>query len=109
MKLTDTVRDAAFVGIGFAVLGFQKAQVRRQELTQQLQEQRSQIETQVAGLAQQVEGQLAPLRSQIEARLSEVEARLPAPAQDWVKQAREAIETQQKAVQGRFRYNGAAA
>ena len=34
--ITKTLRDAAYVTIGLGVIGFQRAQVRRQELTKQL-------------------------------------------------------------------------
>ncbi len=35
--ITKTVKDAAYVAVGFGVLAFQRAQVRRRELEQQLE------------------------------------------------------------------------
>ncbi|HEY2429160.1 MAG TPA: hypothetical protein VGI06_09540, partial [Acidimicrobiales bacterium] len=70
MTVTDTIKDAAYVTIGFGVLGFQKAQVRRHELAKQLEEQRGVLEAQlsesrksVAALAGQVESYVAPVRT----------------------------------------------
>ena len=41
MAVTNTLRDAAYITVGAAVLGFQKAQVRRHELTEQLKGQQA--------------------------------------------------------------------
>jgi len=108
MAVTDTLKDAAYVGIGFGVLGFQKAQVRRQELIKQLGDQRAQIEAQVAegrktvtSLASQLEDYVAPVRTQ-------VESALPVSVQDLVKQARTTISAQEKAVRTRLGLVGAA-
>src|SRR4029077_10437060 len=69
MAVTDTIKDAAYVTIGLGVLGFQKAQVRRVELTKQFEEQVKALEGQVAegrkvatDLAAQIEGIVAPVR-----------------------------------------------
>jgi chaperonin cofactor prefoldin len=56
-EINDAVRDAAYVAVGLGVLGFQKAQVQRVELTKQLEAQLSQLST----LPSQVEAQLAQL------------------------------------------------
>jgi uncharacterized membrane-anchored protein YhcB (DUF1043 family) len=116
MAVTDTLKDAAYITIGFGVLGFQKAQVRRQELKQQLHTQRQTIEAQiaegrtsVAALAAQVDALVGPYRTQLESRLDTVEATLPAPVQDLVKQARSTFHTQEKAVRSRLGLEGAAA
>src|ERR1700676_2996288 len=37
------LKDAAYVAVGFGVLSFQKAQVRRQELAKQVKAQRAQV------------------------------------------------------------------
>lgn len=60
--ITKTVKDAAYVAVGFGVIAFQKAQVRRRELEQQL-----------------------------EVQLDQLEERLPDPAADALKQARAAV------------------
>jgi ElaB/YqjD/DUF883 family membrane-anchored ribosome-binding protein len=102
-NLTKTLKDTAYVVFGFGVLGFQKAQVRRQELTKQLKEQRGQVETQLSGARQQLnelvrtlDGAIEPVRVELEGRLDRVEEHLPAQAKDVVKSARAlAKETEQ--------------
>jgi hypothetical protein len=99
MAVSDTLKDAAYVTVGIGVLGFQKAQVRRVELTKQITEQVKTIEAQVAegrkavagtvsGLADQIEGFVAPVRSQIETQLDTIEAALPTQVAELMKQAR---------------------
>jgi hypothetical protein len=116
MAVTDTLKDAAYITIGFGVLGFQRAQVRRQELKKQLRTQRGTVEAQiaegrksVAALAEQVDAIVSPLRSQLESRFDTVEATLPAPVQDLVKQARSTFQTREQALRARLGLNGAAA
>jgi hypothetical protein len=51
--LNRALTDVAYVAIGFGLLGFQRAQVRRREVTRQLETLTAQIETaarQAAGL-----------------------------------------------------------
>jgi hypothetical protein len=105
MAVTDTLKDAAYVTVGIGVLGFQKAQVRRVELTKQLEEQVKTIEAQVAegrktvaGLATQIDSIVAPVRHQVEAQLDTIEAALPASFADLVKQARTAAHQTEDAV-----------
>ena len=102
MAITDTVKDAAYVTIGFGVLGFQKAQVRRQELTKQLEGQLAEGRKAAASLAEQLEGYVAPVRTQFEAGLDTVESSLPSGAQDLLKQARATIQQQEHAVRNRL-------
>ena len=95
MAVTDTLKDAAYVTIGLGVLGFQKAQVRRVELTKQLEEQVKTLEGQVAegrkavaGIAGQLEEIVGPVRSQIETQLDSIESALPASVAEVMKLAR---------------------
>ena len=95
MAVTDSLKDAAYVTIGLGVLGFQKAQVRRNELTKQLEAQIKQLEAQVPevrrtvnGIATQLDGYVAPARQQLAHQLDTVEGTLPPQIQDLVKQAR---------------------
>jgi hypothetical protein len=81
MAITDTVKDAAFVTIGFGVLGFQKAQVWRHELTKQLETQLAETRKAAASFATQIEGYVAPV-------LETVESSLPPTASEFLKQAR---------------------
>jgi hypothetical protein len=95
MAVTDTIKDAAYVTIGLGVLGVQKAQVRRVELTKQVEDQFKSLESQisegrkaVATVAEQIEGIVAPVRTQIETQLDAIETILPTPVADVFKQAR---------------------
>jgi hypothetical protein len=47
--LNDAVRDGAYIALGFGVLGFQRAQVRRVELAKQLE---SRVTSLTSGLRQ---------------------------------------------------------
>src|SRR4051812_14208077 len=94
--VTKTLKDAAYVTIGLGVMAFQKAQVRRVELTKQLEDQRKQVEAQPAEAREQftkllagLDQQFQPVINEIEARLDELEKRLPDQAQTIVHQARE--------------------
>jgi len=87
MALTDTVKNAAYVTIGFGVLGLQKAQVRRQELQKS-----------VASIAGHLDAVVAPVRTQVEAGLDGVEASLPPAAQDVLKQVRQTAQHQERAI-----------
>jgi len=104
MPATDTLRDAAYVTVGAAVLAFQKAQVRRRELMEQWQEQQGRFATQieegrksVSELASQLDDLVAPVRSQVEAGLDAVGERLPVAVRDVVQQVRTTLEAQEKA------------
>jgi len=109
MAVTDTLRDAAYITVGAAVLGFQKAQVRRHELAEQLKGQQTLFESQIAegrkSLATwstQVDELVAPLRTRVETGLDVVEERLPGAVRDAVKQLRTTIDTQGRAARSLF-------
>jgi Holliday junction resolvasome RuvABC endonuclease subunit len=94
--LTSTLKDAAYVTIGFGVLAFQRAQVQRQELTKQLNELSTNVEDrvrlveerlaglsdQVAPMAEQVEKFLDQVQTQVDVVLDDIEERLPEQARD---------------------------
>ncbi len=63
--LTKTLREATYVAIGFGVLGFQRAQVRRRELAKQLESQRPDLGVQLA----EVRAQIAELGHDLERRI----------------------------------------
>ena len=93
-EITKTARDAAYVVVGLGVLGFQRAQVRRQELQKRMAEPRGQIEdrlgevrTKVTKRAKDVDDAVEQVIVRIEASLEPFEDRLPDPARDLVKQA----------------------
>ena len=100
--ITDTLRDAIYVGIGAGVIGFQKLQVQRQELTKtvtaQLDEARGTakgsldsvselVEDRVKQLEERIEG----LEGRLESLLAQIEDKLPEQARDLVKQARDLV------------------
>ena len=93
-EITKTARDAAYVVVGLGVLGFQRAQVRRQELQKRLIEPRSQIQDRLGDVRDEVtrrvkdvDGAVEGVIGRIESSLAPVEDRLPEPARDLVKQA----------------------
>jgi hypothetical protein len=109
MATTDTLRDAAYITVGAAVLGFQKAQVRRHELTEQLKNGQVRFETQIdegrkslQSWTAQLDELVAPVRARVETQLDLVEDRLPGAVRDAVKQVRTTIEAQQRAARSRF-------
>ena len=58
MDLQKTAKDAAYVAIGLGVIGWQRAQVRRRELEQQLRTPRVNLETQVTEAREQLRTRL---------------------------------------------------
>ena len=91
------VEDAAYVAIGLGVLGYQKVQVRRQELLAQLNSQRSTLDTPLTDVRQEVakawkefDRNLSQVIERVDATFEPVEQRLPATAQAVVQQAKEA-------------------
>ncbi len=88
-----TLKDAAYVAVGLGVLGFQRAQVRRQELIKQMKAQRFPVNPQLArgqlgDMVKTIDDRFRPVRQEIEGRLDEFEGRLPGQAKDLVKTAR---------------------
>ncbi len=104
--VTNAVKDAAYVAIGFGVLAVQRAQVQRRELTEQLHEQvseaRDNLDKVTADTSAQweklsgtvedrvklLEERIADLEDRLDSILDDVEAKLPEQAADLVKQAR---------------------
>ena len=104
-QLGQALKDGAYAAVGLGVLGFQRAQVRRQELIEQLraaegqlrqlaeqveervnpaipvvEEQLNALGQQLVELAKTLETQLQPAREELERRVTELETRLPEPA-----------------------------
>ena len=95
--LAKLAQDAAYVAVGFGVLGLQKAQVRRRELEKQFGKQLAVAEgplgdarKEVAKTLKRFDRQLGPWLERLDATLEPVEHRLPPTAQAVVHQAREA-------------------
>ena len=97
--LTKTLKDAAYVTVGLGVIGFQKAQVRRQEL-------RKQLESQLTDTRQQVQKIAKDLETRVEPVIDQLEERLPEQAKDLVKQAREAAKDAQAQLTALVNRNG---
>ena len=76
----QALKEGAYVAVGLGVLGFQRAQVRRVELTKQLNDLAKTVEAQLgqgypqsfAGLGSQVEGYAKLARSQAETAREEL-------------------------------------
>jgi ElaB/YqjD/DUF883 family membrane-anchored ribosome-binding protein len=75
--ITKTLKDAAYVAVGFGVLAFQKAQVQRRELEKQLTK-----------AAAELEERSKPVVEAVESSLDQIEGRLPEQAREVFKQAR---------------------
>jgi hypothetical protein len=86
-------KDALYVSVGFGVLAFQKAQVRRQELAKRLGTLpeipgASAVRAQMCASLAQVDDRLRGVEQRVDAALDEVQGRLPAQAADLMGQAR---------------------
>ncbi len=93
--LADVAKDATYVVIGAGVLGFQKAQVQRQELAKRLADPRSTLEGRLQGAradvgsaVHTVDAKLEDLIARLEAAFVPLEDRLPTQARDLSKQAK---------------------
>ena len=99
--ITKAAQDAAYVAIGLGVIGFQKAQVRRQEfqklIESQVSRQRSTVEAPVANYRKEfgkalkeIDKTVSQFIERLDATFEPVAERLPSGAQAVVHQAREA-------------------
>ncbi len=122
--LTSKLKDTAYVAIGLGVLGFQRAQVARVDLTKNLAEdtgklqaqvkaqvedvtgaveaQLSDVKTQVAKAVTSLEETLEPVAKELEGRLDEVGDRLPEPVKAVVASARQVAESAAASVRSRL-------
>jgi len=96
--IVTSAKDAAYTAIGFGVLGFQRLQVRRQDLLRQLRDQRVDPDLSVEGarrqlsvLVRSVDEAIAPVRSNVEQRLDSLEGRLAGQAKEVVRSARSLV------------------
>lgn len=101
--LTKTIKDAAYITVGLGVIGFQRAQVRRQEARKRLHTQLTETKGQVQKLAGEFEKRVGDLEKRVETGLGQVESRLPAAPMELVKQARVAADDVQSKVQAKVR------
>jgi hypothetical protein len=90
---TEFARDAAYVVIGLGVLGFQKAQVQRVELTNKLtgdlnlDERLAEVRTAVATGVQQIDGLVEGAANFVESTLQPLEEQLPPLARELAQKA----------------------
>lgn len=105
----DTLKDAGYVLVGLGVIGFQKAQVRRVELTRELEGRTKDLEAQLAevkgqltDVAKTLQDRFEPVLEELDERLDGIEARLPEQVGDLVKQARQAAKDIAATAQSRF-------
>lgn len=124
MDVRASLKDAAYVGIGFGVLAFQKAQVQRQELKKQLEsglgdakggfgslgttlEDRVKlVEERLEAMGKQGEQLAEELETRIEKALDEVQERLPEQAREVFGQVRGAAKDARAQVRSLVRANG---
>jgi DNA anti-recombination protein RmuC len=86
--LSKTLKDAAYVAVGFGVLAFQNAQVRRRELEKQLGVSTESLRAQLTKVAADAEKNIEPVVEAVEASLDQLEERLPEQAREVFKQVR---------------------
>ena len=109
-KLVGAARDAAYITIGFGVLAFQQAQVRRREIVQGLADRFGTSRTQMDELLSSVEAQIAKLDERFDAldakldtAVVKIEARLPEQAAALVGQAHDLAKAARQQVRGLIR------
>jgi hypothetical protein len=93
-EITKVAQDAAYVAIGFGVIGFQKAQVRRRELQSQLDSLSGQLPVtnarkELGKALKDLDAAFGQLIERVDATFDPVSERLPAGAQAVVRQAKE--------------------
>jgi len=104
----STIKDAAYVGIGFGVLAFQKAQVQRQELQKRfeasigeakggfgklsddVQDRIKLVEERLEALSKQVDAAADDFEERLDKALDQVQVRLPEQAKELFGKARTA-------------------
>ncbi|HVV38099.1 MAG TPA: hypothetical protein VHC63_15945 [Acidimicrobiales bacterium] len=97
MTINDNLRDAAYIAIGMGVIGFQRAQTRRQDLRKQFADQRAAFESRgaevvnlVSEALKQADAAISPVVDALEAQVDNVVNALPAQARTLVEPARQA-------------------
>lgn len=106
-NLNGAVKDAAYAAVGFGMLGLQRAQVHRVEMTKQLGERFSELSVQLGDLARAVEDALVPVRHEIDERLDGIEEALPSPADGVLHSLRESASAGERAVRSALKPKGA--
>ena len=107
-ELSQTLRDAAYVGVGLGILTFQRAQVQRQEIKKLVEAQLGDakgglaqlsgtfedrvkvLEERIETVQEQLEAALGELETNLDTALDDLAARLPEQARDALGTARTA-------------------
>ncbi|CAN5911668.1 hypothetical protein BH23ACT2_BH23ACT2_18600 [soil metagenome] len=107
--VTDTLRDAFYVGVGAGVIAFQKLQVQRVELTKSINAQLHEANRSAADSLEVAKGsfddmselvedrvklleeRLGDVEHRLETTLADLEAKLPEQARDLVRSARDLV------------------
>lgn len=76
MDIPATLKDAAYITIGLSVIGFQKAQVRRVEISKQLDSQVADLRKQLDGSVKTLEFGLTEAREQFSKAVKDLEVRV---------------------------------
>ncbi len=115
-ELNAAVKDGAYIAVGLGVLGLQRAQVRRVEMTRRLEAalreagpplaevgrtveaQVDEARTQLAGVARAVDAQLRPARAQLDEGMDLLEERLPVGARGVLHSVRSAVADSENAL-----------
>jgi hypothetical protein len=109
-QLTSAVRDAAYIAVGFGVLTFQQAQVRRRELVSSISERFGASKSQVDSLMATLERRIAAFDKQSETfeasldkAVTNLEQRLPDSAAALVGQAHDVAKFARRQVRSLIR------
>lgn len=104
-KVVEFAKDAVYVTVGIGVLAYQKAQVRRQELTTFVNERLGSSKTQLEELKKTFEARInefdqrvVELEHKLDGIVEQVEGRLPEPAGEALHKAYDAARTARQQV-----------
>ncbi len=91
--LLDSAKDAAYVAVGLGLMGFQRAQVRRQEVLKQLRNGGANpdleaLRSEASKLLVELDEVADPIVSKLDSSLEQVEGKLPGQARQALRQAR---------------------
>jgi hypothetical protein len=96
--VVNAAKDAAYIGVGVAVLAFQKAQVLRRDLTKSFNDQFGNGKTQFEDLVKSFDSRLSEFEDKFDAAVEGLGKRLPDRAATVVAQAHDASKSARKQV-----------
>jgi hypothetical protein len=86
-EIPRMVEDTVYTAVGLGILGFQRAQVQRQQLKRSLSSSYGEVRSAFDDRVKLVEERLTDLDDRFDAVFETVEPRLPEPARDVARQA----------------------